>query len=124
MLLMGNFNRHHPLWDNNEDTHLFTQQALRAAKGIIGLIATYDLAMALPKGIPTLQHMVTKKYSRLDNVFSTHGLSNLITKCEVDPSIRPTSTDHFPITTNITLTQQRAEVAPSHNFREVDWDLF
>ena len=124
MLLMGDFNRHHPLWDDDKDTHLFTQQASRAAEGLIGLLATYDLEMALPKGIPTLQHMVTKRYSRPDNVFNTPGLSGLITKCAVDPSVRPTSTDHFPITTNITLTQDRVAAQPSHNFREVDWDVF
>jgi hypothetical protein len=33
MVLAGDFNRHHPLWDNDEDTHLFTQQATRQAEG-------------------------------------------------------------------------------------------
>ena len=124
MIWAGDFNRHHPLWDNDEDVHLFTQQANRAAEGLIGLIATYDLAMALPKGIPTLQHMVTKRYSRPDNVFNTTGLSDLITKCEVDPTLRPTSTDHFPIVTDVLLPQERVKVPPSHNFREADWDDF
>jgi hypothetical protein len=27
MIWTGNFNRHHPLWDDDEDIHLFTQQA-------------------------------------------------------------------------------------------------
>jgi hypothetical protein len=76
MIQAGDFNRHHPLWDNNEDIHLFTQQANRFAEGIIELIAAYNLIMALPKGIPTLQHMVTGRYSRPDNVFSTAGLSD------------------------------------------------
>ena len=40
MLPMGDFNRHHPLWDRDKDTHLFTQQAIRAVEGLIGLIAT------------------------------------------------------------------------------------
>jgi hypothetical protein len=63
MIWAGDFNRHHPLWDNGEDTHLFTQQANRIAEGLIGLIADFDLVMALPKGIPTLQHMVTRRLS-------------------------------------------------------------
>src|SRR5271168_3190131 len=78
MIWAGDFNRHHPLWDNDEDTRLFTQQAIRFAEGIIELIAAYDLIMALLKGIPTLQHMVTGKYSRPDNVFSTAGFSDRI----------------------------------------------
>ena len=71
MIWVGNFNRHHPLWDNDNDIHLFTQQAITQATKLIELLATYDLNMALPKGIPTLQHMVTKKYSRPDNIFIT-----------------------------------------------------
>ena len=124
MIWAGDFNRHHPLWDNDEDIHLFTQQATRQAEALIGLLATYDLTMTLPKGIPTLQHMVTKRYSRPDNVFSTAALIDLITKCEVEPSLRPTSTDHFPIITNILLLQERANTSPSYNYREADWDKF
>ena len=92
MLWAGDFNRHHPLWDSDEDAHLFTQESMHSAEHLIETCATYDLAMALPKGLPTLQHMVTKKYSRPDNVFITPGLLDMITKCEVDPVIRPTST--------------------------------
>ena len=58
MIWAGDFNRHHPLWDKDEDTHLFTQQTNRFTEGLIGLIAN---AMPLPKGIPMLQHMVTKR---------------------------------------------------------------
>ena len=60
MIWAGDFNRHHPLWDNDNDTHLFTQQVLRRAKGVINLIAEFNMDMALPKGIPTLQYMRTK----------------------------------------------------------------
>ena len=52
MIWAGDFNRHHPLWDNNKDTYLFTQQAIRAAEGLIELIAMFNLDMALPKKIP------------------------------------------------------------------------
>ena len=124
MLWAGDFNRHHPLWDRDEDTHLFTQQATRQAEGLIDLLAIYDLTMALPKEIPTLQHMVTKIYSRPDNVFNMAGLLELITRCKVDPSLRPTSTDHFRIVTNISIPQERANPLPAHNFREANWDAF
>ena len=107
MLWAGDFNRHHPLWDDDKDVHLFTLQAIRKAEELIELLATYDLTLTLPKGAPTLQHMVTKRYSRPDNVFSTPGLTDLIIKCEVTPSLRPTSTDHFPIVTNILIPQAR-----------------
>ena len=124
MIWAGDFNRHHPLWDRDEDLHLFTRQATRDAEGLISLLADYEMQMILPKGAPTLQHMRSKKYSRPDNVFSTPGLQELISRCEVDPSVRLTSTDHFPIITQILLPQERTNTAPSYNFREADWDEF
>src|ERR1700678_4500234 len=109
MLWAGDFNRHHPLWDSDEDVHLFTQQAERFAKGLIELLATYEMTMVLPKGTHTLWHMVTGRYSRPDNVFSTTGLPDLITRCEVIPALRPTSTDHFPIVTNLMLPLEKTD---------------
>jgi ribonuclease HI/exonuclease III len=124
MIWAGDFNRHHPLWDDDKDTHLFTTQALRSAEGLIELMAEYGMTMALPKGIPTLQHMRSKKYSRPDNVLCTATLQPHITKCTVDARVRPTSTDHFPIVTNLDLPQTRILPDPSYNFRTADWDDF
>jgi hypothetical protein len=124
MIWAGNFNRNHSLWDNDEDKYLFTQQAVRFVEGLIELLATYEMTMALPKGAPTLQHMVTGRYSRPDNVFSMTGLSDLITRCEVIPSLHTTSTDDFPIVTNLMLPQEKIDSPPSFNFREVNWDDF
>ena len=124
MIWAGDFNRHHPLWDDDKDTHLFTNQALRNAEGIINLLADYGMEMTLPKGTPTLQHMRTKRYSRPDNVFCTATLRPHITKCEVKAHLRPTSTDHFPIVTHINLPQSRIPPDPSYNFRTADWEEF
>ena len=124
MVWAGDFNRHHPLWDDDEDIHLFTRQAMRNAEGLIGLLADYEMQMVLPKGVPTLQHMVTKRYSRPDNVFSTPILQDRITKCEVDPALKPTSTDHFPVITHIQIPQETVATQSSPNFRETDWDEF
>jgi ribonuclease HI len=124
MIWAGDFNRHHPLWDRDEDIHLFTRQATRDAEGLIRLLADHDMQMVLPKGVPTLQHMRSKRYSRPDNVFSTPGIEDLVIKCEVDASLRPTSTDHFPVITHVLLPQERINSPPSFNFRETDWDEF
>ena len=71
-----------------------------------------------PQGTPTLQHMVTKKYSRPDNLFCTE---NIITQCEVTPLLCPTATNHFPIVTKISLPQEQTNTPPSFNFREANW---
>jgi hypothetical protein len=124
MIWAGDFNRHHPLWDDDKDTHLFTRQALRDAEGIIDLIAEFDMVMTLPKGIPTLQHMRTKKYSRPDNLFCNIALQPYIIKCEVQPWHKPSCTDHYPIVTHLDLPQTRIPEDPSYNFRTADWDKF
>jgi endonuclease/exonuclease/phosphatase family metal-dependent hydrolase len=124
MIWAGDFNRHHPLWDRDEDIHLFTRQATRDTEGLISLLADYEMEMVLPKGVPTLQHMRSKRYSRPDNVFSTPGFRDSIISCEVDPSLRPALTDHFPIVTKILLPQKYINTPPSFNFRETDWDEF
>jgi endonuclease/exonuclease/phosphatase family metal-dependent hydrolase len=124
MIWAGDFNRHHPLWDDDKDTHLFTTQALRNAEGIINLLAEHDMEMSLPKGIPTLQHMRSKKYSRPDNVFCSTTLQPFVIKCEVMAKYRPTCTDHFPIETYFDLPQTRIPQDPSYNFRTADWKEF
>jgi ribonuclease HI len=124
MIWAGDFNRHHPLWDRDEDTHLFTTRATRLAENLINLIAENDMVMALPKGIPTLQHMRTKRYSRPDNFFCTEGLQDSITTCNVVEQDRPNSTDHFPIATIIDIPQRRSNTIGRGNFRDVEWDSF
>ena len=47
MIWAGDFNRHHPMWDNDNDIHLFTPQATGQAENLIELIANHDLHMAL-----------------------------------------------------------------------------
>ena len=105
MIWAGDFNRHHLFWDDDKDVHLFTRQALRDAEGIIYLRVDHNMEMILPKGIPTLQHMRTKKFSRPDNVFCSSTLQPYITRCEVRAQSQPTATDHFPIETQIDLPQ-------------------
>jgi len=124
MIWAGDFNRHHPLWDREEDEHLFTTPATQAAEKLIDLLTEYDMGMLLPKDTPTLQHMSSKHFSRPDNVFGSPEIQEHITRCEVAPNLRPTCTDHYPIVTNIVLPQNRINITPNYNFREVDWTVF
>jgi ribonuclease HI len=68
--------------------------------------------------------MVTKRYSRPDNVFGSMAIQDFVDTCDVLSHLRPPCTDHFPIATTITLPQNRVSDNPSYNFREVDWDSF
>jgi hypothetical protein len=120
----GDFNRHHPLWDDDEDIRLFTNGALVEANFLINRLADWNLVMALPKGIPTLKHMVTKMYSRPDNVFCTDNLTDYIVKCDTLAALQPPKTDHFPIVTVLSLPSEHIKNKESPNFRAVDWKEF
>jgi hypothetical protein len=84
MIWGGDFNRHHPLWDRDEDEHLFTAQAMRDANFLIEMVANKGMEMALLKGKVTLRHMVTNLYSRPDNVWWSAEIIPLVIRCEVD----------------------------------------
>jgi len=78
LLWSGDFNRHHLMWDNELDDRLFMPRALEDAGKLIELLADLNLKMALPKGQLTLEHLVTKKYSRPDNVWCSEEVFELI----------------------------------------------
>ncbi|PPQ80684.1 hypothetical protein CVT24_011067 [Panaeolus cyanescens] len=120
----GDFNRHHPLWDNDEDHRLFTNQAIADAEQLIQLLAEWNMEMVLPKGIRTLEHMRTKNLSRPDNVFCTDHTTHRIIKCDTVPELRPANTDHLPIGT--ILDMSKLEITPERrrNFRLTNWEGF
>ena len=121
---LGDFNRHHPYWDDPEDTRLFTREAINAAETLIEAVAEAGLEMALPSGTSTHQHHVTKRWSRLDNVFiSDHSMDALIS-CDAVPEQRGTRTDHLPIITKLNLAAQVTPPRTTRNFRNVNWEQF
>ncbi len=124
ILWLGDFNRHHPHWDDPNDTRLFTKEALKAAEYLIEAVATLGLDLALPSGLPTHLHNVTKKWTRLDQVFISDHSLDLIEGCETVPSFRCIKTDHLPIITKLSLTSTNSQPAVFRNFREVDWESF
>ena len=60
---LGDFNQHHPLWDKEQNTHLFMKAALEAIRPLLNMVAKYDMKMALPKDIPTPEASSTKSYT-------------------------------------------------------------
>ncbi|CDO73528.1 hypothetical protein BN946_scf185013.g163 [Trametes cinnabarina] len=80
--------------------------------------------MALPPGIPTLEHMRTKNLTRPDNVFCTKGVRDRLRSCLVRPELRPLHTDHFPIHTEFDVPTAAAPPRPRRDFRQVDWLAF
>ena len=123
-LWMGDFNRHHPIWDEPRNAHLFTQENLDLAQPLLNLLRRHNMKMALPPFIPTLRAHNTGNHTRVDNVFCTEGLMDAIIKCKTDDAARPVKTDHYPIITQFNIYATRTAWEPRHNFRLTDWTEF
>ncbi|KAH9064434.1 hypothetical protein EDB87DRAFT_1551013, partial [Lactarius vividus] len=80
--------------------------------------------MALPSGIPTHIHNVTKKWTRLDNIFATEHTVETISTCNTVPAEQGINTDHLPIVTVLDLDLSKAPPKTTRNFKEVDWKRF
>ena len=107
MVWLGDFNRHHPLWDSPSDTRLFTTTNIEAASPLIKLIETHEMEMVLPAGLPTLQTFRSSNFSRPDNVFCSANLPPLFVECDTKPEKRPARTDHFPISGKMNIVPER-----------------
>ena len=124
VIWLGDFNRHHPAWDEERNHHLFTAAACQRAQTLLDRLQRFHMEMALAQGVPTLRAMGSKNLTRPDNVFCTAGLTDVLISCRVHPERQPQNTDHFPIATAFDLTLETAHERPTRNFRMVDWDSF
>jgi len=123
-LWLGDFNRHHPYWDDPNDVRLFTSEATRVAEKLIEAVTDAGLELALPSGTLTHRHNVTKKWSRLDQVFISDHSGNTITTCDTQPDQWGINMDHLPILTDMNLRADTEEADKIPNFRKVDWAEF
>ena len=51
-IVLGDFNRHRSMWDEERNAHLFTRRNLDEVQILIDLLIDYNLEMALPKTSP------------------------------------------------------------------------
>ena len=86
VLWLGNFNRHHPLWEEEANHHLYEPEDYISP--FIDLLYKHDMVLALPKGILTYQAH-TGNWTRPDGVWHTTTADDPIIRCDVQPSIRP-----------------------------------
>ena len=124
MFWLGDFNRHHPIWDKERNSHLFTRAALDNAQKLIDLLADYGMVQALPKGLPMLQSSSTGNWTRPDNIFCSDQSIEALTFCTTDLDQRGPKTDHVPILTHIDLEIPPAPDSDFRNYHKVDWGEF
>jgi Endonuclease-reverse transcriptase len=118
---VGDFNRHHPIWDEPRNAHLFTQENLELAQPLLNMLGHHNMKMALPALIPTLKSHSTGNLTRVDNVFCTEDLADAVIKCDTDEAARPIKTDHYPIITQLNIYAPKQAWEPRRNFRTADW---
>jgi len=97
IIWLGKFNLHHSIWDEERNAHLFTRVNLVKSQVLIDAAAEFDIQMALPKNMPTLQALSMGNYMKPDNMFISTPLINHIVKCFTAPGERPARTDHISI---------------------------
>lgn len=51
---LGDFNRHHPMWEDETNERLFTRRELDKAEALLQMLGANDMVQVLPKGIPTI----------------------------------------------------------------------
>ena len=121
---LGDFNRHHPHWDNPSDIRLFTREALSSAEKLISEVANAGLELTLPPTRPTHKHNVTKKWTRLDQVFLSEHSMDALVACDTLRHTPGICTDHLPILTVLDLIIKHAPTKIITNYRDVDWEKF
>ncbi|KZP25665.1 hypothetical protein FIBSPDRAFT_707242, partial [Athelia psychrophila] len=82
------------------------------------------MEMALPAGIPTLEHTASKNWTRPDNVWVSETLVGNVNSCDVMPENRPECTDHLPFKLELDTAPERAEQTERWDWRAVEWKAF
>jgi ribonuclease HI len=118
VLWLGDFNRHHPMWEDDANERLFEPEEYISP--LINLLYKNDMLLSLPKGIPTFQAS-TGNWTRPDNVWRSNTPDNLFVRCDTVPAIRPPLADHMPIITILDLPLPRTAAAKTLDFRAADW---
>ena len=104
IIWLGNFNLHHPLWDKEHNRHLFMRSNLEKSQVLIDALAEFDLQMALPKDVPTLQALSTANHTRPDNVYISSPIVGCIIRCTMLPEERLVRTDNIPVVMEVDLS--------------------
>ena len=112
IIRLGKFNLQHPIWDKERNAHLFTRVNLVKSQVLIDAAAEFDIQMALPKNMPTLQALSMGNYMKPDNMFISTPLINHVMKCYTAPNERPARSDHIPIVTELQITTVACKETP------------
>ena len=113
ILWLGDFNQHHPMWEDDSNECLFEPEEFIAP--LINLLYKCHMVLVLPKGIPTLQ-TPAGNWTRPNNVWHSNTPEDPIQQCDTVPAIYPPLVDHLPVITILDLPLPRSFSLPTLNF--------
>jgi endonuclease/exonuclease/phosphatase family metal-dependent hydrolase len=79
---------------------------------LLNMIASFDMQMVLPEGIPTLKASVSGNYTRVDNVFCSASLLCSFVSCNTAPGLCPANSDHMPVIYKLSIEPVRVVHTP------------
>ncbi|EED11577.1 reverse transcriptase, putative [Talaromyces stipitatus ATCC 10500] len=115
-IVLGDFNRHHPLWAGTRYQHVDEE-----ATELIDLMDEHRLEQLLPPGTITYERANAK--STIDLVWASHNLANRVVNCDTKREWWY-GADHVPILTQFDLTAVRVPPMVRKQWNATDWDLF
>ena len=113
----GNFNCHHPQWEEDRNHHLFNSDEL--IDPLPDLITDHNVMLTLPLGIPTYK-MAQGNWTRPDNIWRSNNPTDPIITC--DTTKHMPHADHLPIVTELDLTIQCATSIPTRDMRKANFN--
>jgi ribonuclease HI len=91
LLVLGDFNLHHPLWST---TYRYGSNRIAAAQPLLTIIEEFSLQLLTVPGTPT--HRWKGGESTIDLTFASEDVASQTIHCRIDPSLDYDS-DHLPI---------------------------
>ena len=115
ILLTGDFNCHHPLWNpRHHSAHDATGDELVEA------ISDLKLELLLPPGTVTYPQAKTA----IDLVWGNANAARGLLKCRTAPN-KDFGSDHLPIETFIAVARdEKKKMTPSYNYLKTNWEEF
>ena len=110
--ILGDFNCHHPLWNNANRK----QPPEPAANKLVDILILHNFQLISPRGIPTHRSGTTIDLYLINN----HVDIGLLATCKINTDL-DSSSDHHPIHLNIPTNQGIPETLPRRNLNKADW---
>ena len=114
IVIGGDFNCHHPLWNPSEYTRHDDE-----ADRLIDLAASLDLNLMLPPGTITYPNANTS----IDLVWGNEAAIDAMLKCKIAED-HDHGSDHLPIETVLTTKTHTITPEPVFNFTKTNWEEF